>query len=232
MALVKYGAGIIQMSGSIGGQTFSRNASGNYVRSKTMPVNPNSARQATVRTILGNLSHVWSNSLTAAQRSGWNEYAANVQVTNRLGETVYLSGFNHFCRGNAARILAGMSRVNAAPSIFTLPDTDPSLSIAVDSSTQELTVTFDVSMEWVDETGGGILIYQGKPVSSGVNFFAGPWRFVDSVDGDDSSPPTSGSAIDSVFTVASGQLAYCKARIVRADGRISEFFRPDVATVS
>ncbi|GAI58374.1 unnamed protein product, partial [marine sediment metagenome] len=39
MALVKYGGGITQMSGSIAGNTFARNRYGNYVRSRTKPIN-------------------------------------------------------------------------------------------------------------------------------------------------------------------------------------------------
>ena len=41
MALVKYGGGIIQMSGSMAGNTFARNRYGNYMRARTKPVNPN-----------------------------------------------------------------------------------------------------------------------------------------------------------------------------------------------
>ncbi|GAH28464.1 unnamed protein product, partial [marine sediment metagenome] len=38
MALVKYGAGIIQMSGSIAGDVHARNRFGNYIRPRTKPV--------------------------------------------------------------------------------------------------------------------------------------------------------------------------------------------------
>ncbi|GAH13494.1 unnamed protein product, partial [marine sediment metagenome] len=49
MSLVKYGGGIVQMSGSIAGNTFARNRYGNYVRARTKPINPNSDRQVVVR---------------------------------------------------------------------------------------------------------------------------------------------------------------------------------------
>ncbi|GAH50296.1 unnamed protein product, partial [marine sediment metagenome] len=48
MALVKLGGGIVQISGSIAGNTFARNRFGNYMRSRTKPVNPNSTRQTDI----------------------------------------------------------------------------------------------------------------------------------------------------------------------------------------
>ncbi|GAI01350.1 unnamed protein product, partial [marine sediment metagenome] len=45
MALIKYGGGIVQISGSIAGTVFARNKMGNYARPRTKPVNPRTARQ-------------------------------------------------------------------------------------------------------------------------------------------------------------------------------------------
>lgn len=52
MALVQFGGGILDARGSIGGQVFSKNRFGNYMRARITPVNPNSARQAVVRAIV------------------------------------------------------------------------------------------------------------------------------------------------------------------------------------
>ena len=102
MALVKYGGGIVQASGSIAGTTHARNRFGNYVRARTKPVNPNSASQGAVRTALSYLAMIWASLLTAAERTSWNTYAAAVAIKNRLGETVYGTGFNHFIGWNSA----------------------------------------------------------------------------------------------------------------------------------
>ncbi len=77
MALVKYGGGIVQMSGSIGGDTFARNRYGNYVRARTKPVNPNTTLQQAVRASMSFLTNRWAQTLDAAQRTAWNPYAQN-----------------------------------------------------------------------------------------------------------------------------------------------------------
>jgi len=103
MALVKFGGGVVQMSGSIAGDTFARNRYGNYCRARTKPTNPNTSRQQDVRASLAFLTDRWSNTLTALQRAAWNLYGDSVAMTNRLGETTKLTGFNHYIRSNIER---------------------------------------------------------------------------------------------------------------------------------
>jgi len=124
MALVKFGGGITQMSGSVGGTTFARNRYGNYARAKTKPVNPNTAAQAAIRSALSELTVLWSQTLSAAQRTAWNLYGASVAMKNRLGETTYLTGFNHYIRSNVMRNRVGLGVVNDGPVIFELPAAD------------------------------------------------------------------------------------------------------------
>ena len=59
MALIKYGGGIVDMSGSIAGNTHARNRFGNYMRARTKPVNPNSDRQVAIRAIVSYLAEFW-----------------------------------------------------------------------------------------------------------------------------------------------------------------------------
>lgn len=80
MALVKYGAGIIQMSGSIAGNVHARNRFGNYVRPRTKPVNPNSIRQEAARAIVSYLAEYWHQDLDDVQRNLWDVYAAAVAM--------------------------------------------------------------------------------------------------------------------------------------------------------
>ncbi|GAH61532.1 unnamed protein product, partial [marine sediment metagenome] len=80
MALIKYGGGIIQMSGSVAGSTHARNRFGNYMRARTKPVNPNSARQVTARAVIGFLTARWHENLTDEQRNLWRVYADAVAM--------------------------------------------------------------------------------------------------------------------------------------------------------
>ena len=122
MAQVKYGGGIIQMSGSIAGNTFARNRFGNYVRARTKPVNPNSDRQVAARARVSFLSEYWASDLSAVNRGLWDTYAAAVAMKNKLGESIKLTGFNHFIRTNAVRMGVALPVLEPGPTILSLPE--------------------------------------------------------------------------------------------------------------
>ncbi|GAH76569.1 unnamed protein product [marine sediment metagenome] len=67
MALIKYGVGIADASGSAGGVVFARNKSGAYIRNRTKPVNPKSTRQEAARAVVSYLAQRWHEDLTAVQ---------------------------------------------------------------------------------------------------------------------------------------------------------------------
>jgi hypothetical protein len=227
MALIKFGGGVIQMSGSIAGDTFARNRYGNYNRARTKPTNPNTARQVAARSSIAFLCDCWSSTLTAAQRTAWGLYAEGVVVTNRLGESMKLSGFNHFIRSNSIRKMVGESIISAGPTIFEIPDHDPTFAISASEATQQISFTFDNTLAWASETGGFLFKFVGQPQNAQRNFFGGPWRYCGVVDGDDMTPPSSPDAEDSPFAIAEGQHLWAYARISRLDGRLSEMFRAD-----
>lgn len=225
MALIKFGGGITAMSGSMAGNTFARNHYGNYVRSRTKPVNKNSDRQNAVRNTMMSIADRWTDTLTQAQRNTWNDFAANVPVNNKLGESITLSGFNQFIRSNTAIINAGLDVVDDAPAIFTMPVADPTVAVTYVAATQLMSVVFDETADWVKEVGAALLVYQGAPQSAGVNFFNGPWRFCKAILGVTSTGASSPDSAASVYTIAVGQKDTVQFRVLRADGRLSNFFR-------
>lgn len=229
MALVKFGGGITQMSGSIAGNTFARNRYGNYVRARTKPVNPNTDRQNDVRAAIAFLSDRWAQTLTAPQRTAWNLYASSVAMKNKLGETVYLSGFNQYIRSNSILKVSGRTLIDAGPVIFELPATDPTITISGSEATQDLTMTYDDTMDWDTETGGLMTIWCGRPQNPQRNFFAGPNRLWTAILGVDAAPVASPkiSGIGHAWAVSEGQRIWIQARIHRVDGRVSETFRAD-----
>jgi len=226
-ALAKYGGGIVQLSGSIAGNTFARNHYGNYVRARTVPINPNTSRQQAVKNYMSSLTTAWGETLTAAQRTAWGLYGKSVAMTNRLGETMFLTGANHYVRSNVPILQAGGTRVDAAPTTFELPETDAAFSVSFSEATQLITVTFDDTMAWCDLDGAHMLLLMGSPQNPQRNFFAGPFRFAGSIDGDAVTPPTSTETIAVPFAITEGQRIWCQARIVLDDGRLSTPFRAD-----
>ncbi len=232
MALVKFGAGVLGISGSIGGTVFAKNRSGSYIRQRTIPVNPNSPRQVQARSNIQALTQAWNAALTSVQRAAWGLYADSVNVLNRLGETISLSGYNMFIRSNACLLGAGQSRVDDAPTIFELAASDPSFSVAISEATQNALVTFDNTLDWANEDDAYMIIYQGQPRQNTRNFFNGNKRILGVIEGDSTTAPTSPSTQACDWPVAEDQLVAMYGRIVRSDGRASEPFRFDDTVAS
>jgi len=229
MALVKYGGGVVQMSGSIAGNTFARNRYGNYVRARTKPTNPSSVRQIKMRSILSTLTTRWSQTLSAAQRTAWQLYADSVAMVNKLGETVFLSGFNHFIRSNSPKGDLGFSYIDDGPTHFELPSTDGAFAMTVSEATQTFSFSFDDTADWCSEDNAGIYILQGLPQNAQRNFFKGPWRGRTGKMGSSLTPITSPQEFSAIIAVTEGQKVWLQARIMRADGRLSGKFFCNIA---
>ncbi|MBA7690672.1 hypothetical protein ES703_99203 [subsurface metagenome] len=224
--LIKFGGGIVGMSGSIAGNTFARNRSGNYMRARTKPVNPNTSRQVQMRSVIAYLAEYWEDTITTQQRADWGVYASNVAMKNGLGETIYLSGYNHFIRSNSVRHMQHLTIIAAAPTNFSLADKDAFFALDADSSPQTLTITLNYGMDWNSETGAFMHIRQGRPQQGTRNFFAGPYRNVGVILGS-GTPWDAPVPFTPVFTIAAGQHQWVSGRIHRLDGRVSEMFYAD-----
>lgn len=231
MALVKYGGAVVQASGSIAGNVFARNRFGNYVRPRTKPVNPHSARQESARAIVSYLAEFWHNDMDATQRGLWNVYAAAVAMKNRLGETIYLTGFNHFVRSNAAYMSMNFGAEPSAPSILSLPEKDTDLVCSEeDIAGQTFTFTCSITGWYPNEDGKvRIAIYQGQPQLASRHFFAGPWRFMDAIDNEEGVAGT--ATLAAAFPFALGQKVWFQARVGTITRRLSELWTLDPRTI-
>ncbi len=211
-------------SGSQGGITASHNRFGPYLRSRTVPVNPNSSRQQAARTNFSAAAEFWSNTLTQLQRDAWNQYAAAIAWVGSLGQTVYLTGFNMFIRSMTATLASGLPDVADGPTILTLPESDPTFSVSISEATQLITVTFDEALAWVDEDDAGFAVSMGSPKGAGRQFLGGPFRLGSTLLGDGTTPLTTPQTMTAPFLVAENQKVDVFARIIRADGRVSAPF--------
>ena len=228
MANVKFGGGIVAMSGSIGGTTFSRNKSGAYARAKSKPINPKTVLQSAVRALMAAVSVAWNTTVSVAQRSSWAVYGKNVPSTNKMGESIFLSGYNRYVQGNMAAQYAGLPAILDGPTTFTLPGEDPSMAVVVSEATQNIAVTFNALLGWANEDDAGMIIQQGLPQDPSIEFFNGPWRNAGVILGDSVAPPVTGDAVTVSFPVVAGQKIFARARIILADGRLSDWFRTSI----
>ncbi len=226
MALVRYGGGIVEIRGSIAGNVHSRNSSGNYIRARTTPVNPNSTRQNVIRAAMATASNSWSNTLTPTQRTAWGLYAANINMTNRLGETILISGRSHYLRSNMARINSNLGARNDGPVLLSLPSQDSAFNVVANVGAQTLTVTFDDTQDWAGENSAHMIIAMSQPKHSAVNFIGGPFRIVGNLDGSSAASITSPQTLAGLpYVISADQVVGFTGRITRSDGRLSEPFR-------
>lgn len=227
MAVVKFAFGVAEVRGKVGGAVFSKNSTSHYVRNLTVPVNPNTARQVEVRAAMAFLTARWGQTLTKLQRDAWDLYGSLVVVKNKVGEDIFLSGQNHYIRSNLIAKMIPYPLIDDGPTIFELPAQDPTLAVTASEATQILTCAYDDTMAWATENTGYIFFFQGKPQNAQRSFFGGPWRLMGSVAGVDPGGPVEPHAAAAVFVITEGQHQWIYARIMRADGRLSELFRAD-----
>jgi len=150
----------IQYSGSRGNITFGHNKGGQYMRSRAIPVNPNSARQQATRNILGTYAAGW-NALSDAQRALWRSYAAEIPVPDALGQMMFLSGINWYIKCNSILGDAGLTPIDYPP-IGSVPAGFATFAV---TWTDEDTVS--VAFTPVLPSGFAIQLWQTIPGSAG-----------------------------------------------------------------
>lgn len=227
MALALLGGGVAAYSGSIGGTTFARNKAGQYARNRTIPINPGSARQQTVRFGMAQLATRWVETLTDAQRAGWETYAANVHLPNALGQLRDVGGIGMYVRSNVPRITSiapVLALVDDAPTIFDLGTFTEPAADSVDAAADTVDWSFADTDAWAIEDGAGMYVFGSRPQNPSVNFFKGPYQIIASIPGA-VVPPTSPQTINLAFPVAVGNKVFFRCNVTRADGRLASSFR-------
>lgn len=222
-------------SGSIGSTTASRNRFGPYLRTKAIPINPNTVRQQTVRTLFATLVTLWNDTLTQVQRNNWNLWAANTTILGKDGQPINITGQNAYIRFNVIRLQIGGTRVDDAPSIFNNGVPVTSFEATEDAAPGVIEIAFgglamatDVLINGGASDDGDVAIYLGGPVNPSRTFFKGPYQLssllavtatLTTVDWD-----TLLTAMTQALAVAEGQFRSVRFRIVYDDGRLSESF--------
>lgn len=116
MAIAKFGVLVVAARGTLGGVVFTANQAGPYVKIWAPASNPQTVLQSLQRNTIVSFAQAWQ-SLTSGERTGWGTYAAlpAQDLTNTLGETYSISGFNWFVRINSNLQQAGLPQRDIAP---------------------------------------------------------------------------------------------------------------------
>lgn len=226
MALVIDG---IPVSGSIGLKTFSRNRFGNYTRTRTNPVNPNSTRQQAAREGFRNAVSYWVQTMTTINKNLWNTWAANVPWLNAAGQTVNMTGMNAWVRYYCA-VWAATGAAPATvtpPSLFNLGQIQADTLVIANDGT-DLNVDFNAvvaSNSW-QAVGGFLLFELSRPTNPGNEFPGGPWYVCEVVDGSAVAAVSFSVPLTSLkYIPADGQIVWARMRgiaPIASDRRVSE----------
>src|SRR5690625_84038 len=214
--LIKFGSIVVGGRGKLGGQVYSHNRGGDYVRNNATPVNPQTPSQMAARAALALFSSMWS-TLTQAQIAGWNAATENFPRTNIFGDSKKMSGKNLFTSLNRELELTGQTAIMdaSAPVPIAVPTSVDTISVIDDG-----TVTFSVNGT---DAGDTLVLLATPPVSAGTNFVKNQLRVVSTMPA--TASPTSadiGTAYVAKFgTPAEGQKVFVGAYAVNAVGQRS-----------
>lgn len=157
-------------SGSYAGVTSSRNRNGQYVRNRSIPVNPSSTFQQAVRARLTTNSQDWR-SLTSAQRAGWNDLGNQMLRSDSLGQTSPLTGFQAFLSINNNKLAAGDAKLTDAP-LYLPPDPMLTITPTVTSG------AFSIAYTTTPLPAGARVFVSVSPQRSAGRTFEGDYRLI------------------------------------------------------
>jgi hypothetical protein len=120
MAKTLLGAIAAQISGSVGGITYSRNRYGTYIRRRAHPTVSQTTYATGAKSRLGAMSRLWSER-TDAERNAWNNWAANNPVTDKMGQKQVLAGNAAYMMLNGRLAAAGQTLLLTPPIGFSPP---------------------------------------------------------------------------------------------------------------
>ena len=169
---IKWGALVVDGRGKLGGHVAAKNKSGNYLRTKVTPTNPNTMYQSAVRALFGAISQAWSG-LSDSARLGWNAAVDQWQRTDIFGDLKNPSGKALFQRLNNQAQIAGYPAVTTVPDRLDMPILNFGTPvISVGGETVEIA------------TGGGIagatiLVFATPPLSAGTTFVKDQLRLIE-----------------------------------------------------
>ncbi len=215
MAKIKFGMMMTDARGKLGGQVFSKNAAGAYIRTKVTPSNPQTSFQAAARALFGSISAGWS-ALTAAQRAAWNAAVSDWAKTDIFGDLKNPTGKALYQRLNNQAQSAGLAAVTDVPAKAELPnDVVTAAVIAVGAGTLTLTgANADASTQ--------IMLFATPVLSAGTKFVKNRLRNIDNYAGNAATPADQYTAFtDKYGAPTAGDNVYIGVKYVLANGQAS-----------
>lgn len=166
---VKYtpSALVSEFSGTAGSTVASHNRYGPYMRTRTIPVNPNTTSQVAARNSFAASSRAWRG-LSSGQRAAWAAAAVSVTLFDRLGRAYNPTSFQLFMSVNRTTyVYSGATTTTTAPPTSSVPLAIATATPNADSGTSAHTITYSAT----PLAAATKLIIEATPqLSNGVTF--------------------------------------------------------------
>lgn len=176
MAKIKFGAMMVDASGKLGGQVFSKNRGGAYIRTKATPLNPQTTAQMAIRGIFASISSAWSG-LQETSRQSFNNLVSSYARTDIFGDLRNPSGKNLFQRLNQNLVISGQAQITECSQPSEVPFANLS-DVTLNDAFPEISLTYTGNT-----TGSKVVIWATPPLSAGTSFVKNKLRQIAVING-------------------------------------------------
>lgn len=215
MAKIKFGMMMTDASGKLGGQVFSKNRGGSYVRTKVTPLNPQSTAQMSVRGIFASISSSWS-ALLEGQRATFNNFVSDYARTDIFGDLRNPSGKNLYQRLNQNLAISGQASISVCVSPSEVPFAN------VQSADGDISNTEFIVNTQGETTDSKLVIWATAPLSQGTSFVKNKLRQIAVVDGGSAIQADVWAEYVAKFgTPTAGANIFVGVRVINANGQAS-----------
>jgi hypothetical protein len=152
-----------EMRGKLGGNVYSRNKGGTYVRRHSIPTNPNTARQQATRNWVGWCATTWESVLIESEREQWREWAETHTWKNALGQDIALTGLDWYTMANT-RLLDCAATPITVPGDLSAPDPLLTMALTITNAT-----AISIAFTDVLPAGHRLVVWGSGPISAGAN---------------------------------------------------------------
>ena len=104
MAVIQYSALVTQLRGKLGGSQFNKGHAGYSLQRKSDPTIKQTSAQLRMRQIVSTVQRSWKEAAQAVKMEAAQAAASN-PTTDRFGQQVILSGYNHYVKRGIWRVL-------------------------------------------------------------------------------------------------------------------------------
>lgn len=215
MAKIKFGAMMVDASGKLGGQVFSKNRGGAYIRTKTTPLNPQTTAQMSIRGLFASISSAWSG-LGEASRQSFNNLVSSYARTDIFGDLRNPSGKNLFQRLNQNLVISGQAQITECVA----PEVVPFANLqSVDGSIVGASLTVSA----IGNTSGSkVMIWATPSLSQGKSFVKNDLRLIGVINGSNAFDEDIWASYSAKFGAPSaGANIHVGVRVVNANGQAS-----------